>query len=82
MKKIPFLSLLWLIASLAIIPDVWGARKKEVPRSGVESIALSGYVGQRIDDCITHRIMGQNADELIAPFRQQTETRGLWASEF
>jgi hypothetical protein len=60
----------------------YSAHKKSAPKVEVSDVRLSGYVGQRIDDCIRLRIMGQNAEELIAPFRQQTETRGLWASEF
>lgn len=50
--------------------------------SGVADVKLHGYVGRRIDQCIEQRVMGQNADELIAPFRAQQETQGRWASEF
>jgi hypothetical protein len=50
--------------------------------TGITDVKLYGYVGYRIDQCIDRRIMGQNADELIVPFRTQHETQGRWASEF
>lgn len=43
---------------------------------------MSGYVGGRVDDCIRQRVVGQNADELVAPFLLQDEEQNRWASEF
>lgn len=48
----------------------------------IQNVHLRGYVGKRIDDCVRHRVMGQQVEDLIAPFRQQDETQGRWASEF
>lgn len=45
-------------------------------------VKLHGYIGGRIDGCIQNRVKGQNADELTGVFREQKESRTLWASEF
>ena len=47
----------------------------------VKSVKINGYVGGRIDDCILHRVMGQDVDELVEPFRHRNET-WRWQSEF
>ncbi len=74
------LSRIATLLSLAFVAVA--ATAKPAPQSGVKDVRLHGYVGERIDQCIEKRVMGQNADELIQPFRTQTETRGLWRSEF
>lgn len=43
---------------------------------------MSGYIGGRVDDCCRVRVMGQNVDELVEPFKLQDETQQRWASEF
>lgn len=47
----------------------------------IEKIELSGYIGKRINDCIAHRVKAQDANHLIEPFRQRTETN-RWQTEF
>ena len=47
----------------------------------VKSVKIDGYVGRRIDDCISHRVMEQDVDALVEPFRHRTET-WRWQSEF
>lgn len=47
----------------------------------VKSVKINGYVGGRIDDCISHRVMEQDVDALVEPFRHMTET-WRWQSEF
>lgn len=37
----------------------------------VKSVKINGYVGGRIDDCILHRVMGQDVDELCGAFPSQ-----------
>lgn len=59
-----------------------GAQAKIVETTQVKSVAMEGYIGKRVDDCIRKRVMGQNVDELIEPFKLQDETNGRWASEF
>ncbi len=38
----------------------------------VKSVKINGYVGGRIDDCISHRVMEQDVDALVEPFRHRT----------
>ena len=45
------------------------------------AVRLQGYLGEKIDLCIRNRIVPQNAEELIEPFRHREETR-WWQSEF
>ncbi len=71
-----------VVALLAMAAVTLTIAAKSTPKTGVTEIRLQGYVGHRIDQCIEKRIMGQNADELVLPFRTQKETRGRWASEF
>lgn len=47
----------------------------------VESVKLDGYLGHRIDDCITKRVLAQDVDHLIEPFTKKDETHA-WQSEF
>ena len=47
----------------------------------VEKVNIYGYLGKRIDDCIEHRVMGQDVDYLVEPFRHRNEHR-RWQSEF
>lgn len=49
--------------------------------SPVTYIKLSGYVGERIDDCIEHRVKAQDVDHLVEPFRHRKE-KSRWQSEF
>ncbi|CCG99552.1 hypothetical protein FAES_1542 [Fibrella aestuarina BUZ 2] len=46
-----------------------------------QSARLTGFVGDRLDASYQHRILAQNVDRLVAPFRDRTETR-CWQSEF
>lgn len=47
----------------------------------LKSVKINGYVGGRIDDCILHRVMEQNVDDLVEPFRHRDES-WRWKSEF
>lgn len=42
---------------------------------------LNGYVGQKLDASYKNRIMAQDVERLVAPFRNRTET-SCWQSEF
>jgi len=42
---------------------------------------IEGYLGEKIDLCISERIKKQDVDHLIEPFRHREETR-LWQTEF
>ena len=54
---------------------------QSVADSPVKQIKIAGYIGQRIDDCITHRVKAQDVDHLVEPFRHHEET-SRWQSEF
>ena len=47
----------------------------------VASVRVGGYVGGRIDDCFQHRVMEQDVDEIVEPFRHRVES-WKWNSEF
>ena len=42
---------------------------------------MQGYVGKKLDESYEHRILRQDVDELVEPFRHRTESR-LWQTEF
>ena len=58
------------------------AAPKKAPVTAVENVHLTGYVGSRLDGCIAKNVMTMDADKLTGVFSRQTETRGLWATEF
>ncbi len=47
----------------------------------ISNTELKGYLGSKIDLCISQRIKKQDVNELIEPFRYRNETR-LWQTEF
>lgn len=46
-----------------------------------QSALLNGYVGEKLDASYKNRIVAQDFERLIAPFRDRTET-SCWQSEF
>ena len=48
----------------------------------VRDVSLQGYVGERVDGCLEHRVKGQDTDELVATFFHPRDVKGQWASEF
>lgn len=56
-------------------------KKAGTKQSTVEQLKISGYMGSRIDACITHRVKTQDVDHLVKPFTSRNESR-LWQSEF
>lgn len=51
------------------------------PDPTIERISLGGYIGDRINLCIATRVMGQDADYLVEPFRHHEESH-YWQTEF
>jgi DUF1680 family protein len=45
------------------------------------SATMRGFIGKKLDLSYENRILAQNVEELVEPFRHRTETR-LWQSEF
>lgn len=46
-----------------------------------KSVQLNGHVGEKLDASYQNRILAQDVDRLVAPFRNRTET-SCWQSEF
>lgn len=49
--------------------------------SAVKSAEIGGYVGLRLDGSYQNRILAQDIDRLVEPFKNRTET-SCWQSEF
>lgn len=62
---------------ICLFPFIGWSQKTDISRT----IEINGYLGKRIDECITGRIMTQDIDHIIEPFRYKTETH-RWQSEF
>lgn len=81
MKKLLFLLILTGIGT------IYGFRLKEAPAVEIKNInssvhtTMNGYLGKKINLCISERIKKQDVQHLIEPFRYRNETR-LWQTEF
>ncbi len=63
------------------IHAVIAARSGTAPENSLTRVRIGGHVGDRIDLCIRERVMKEDADALVEPFRHLTEGR-KWQSEF
>ncbi len=72
------------LAAVMIISATTASGKKvsEDARARIEKVSVSGYIGQRIGDCIENRVKKQNVEEIIAPFLKQDEVHEMWGTEF
>lgn len=79
-KNISLLILTALFAEQVISQQVVspGVNDKLFP---VRSVIMDGYIGEKLDASYQNRILAQDVDRLIAPFRNRTEDR-CWQSEF
>ena len=48
----------------------------------VGSVRLKGYLGGRLDAMIERHVCGADVDYITACFREKTETKGWWQTEF
>jgi uncharacterized protein len=87
MKKLVMLYLLLLIAGSTIAQK---SAKKVQPHvkpviedylKPADQAIIGGYIGERLDASYQNRVLAQDIDRLIAPFRNRTET-WCWQSEF
>ncbi len=69
----------FLASGLLLITVTANAQSKS--SDPVQHIHIAGYVGERMDACIEHRVKGQDTDHLVEPFRHQNET-SRWQMEF
>jgi DUF1680 family protein len=49
--------------------------------AALDLVQLGGYLGRKIDLCVRNRILAQNWDKLVAPFRRRAES-ACWQTEF
>lgn len=77
-----------LLALTLLLLNGWPASAQEsVPAVVTDrlrpaaSVRLGGFLGQKLDASYEHRILAQDVERFVAPFRTRTETR-CWQSEF
>ncbi len=47
------------------------------------AVEIQGWLGNKLDLCLSHRVMSQDIDRLIKPFRERTESDGSgWRCEY
>ena len=61
--------------------QTFNAVKDKMISYSPSSIKIEGYLGEKMNLVVSERIMAQDVDHLIEPFRHKDETR-LWQSEF
>ncbi len=50
---------------------------------GAADVRLEGWLGAKLDLCLRNRVMAQNVEPLVKPFREQTEVGdGDWRGEY
>ena len=83
----PFFTALLLFLSFSVFANT-NIRKDELKPVDLQltsipaqNIKLKGYPGEKIDLCISRRIISQDIDHLIEPFHLKNET-WAWQSEF
>jgi DUF1680 family protein len=59
------------------------AAQDQLALSGPGTVQIEGWLGARLDACITNRILAQDVGRLIAPFREREEEGGGdWRGEY
>ena len=48
----------------------------------IGGVRLTGYLGERLDRMIERHVIGTDVDYITAPFREKTETKRWWQTEF
>src|SRR5664279_5812488 len=47
------------------------------------AVTLGGHLGHKLNQCITNRVLSQDVDKLVKPFRERTEsTLKEWRGEY
>lgn len=72
---------LLLILLLLPVIESYGQRKVNDKLEPAFAVTVEGHVGKMLDASYTNRILAQDVDKLVSPFRTKTETR-CWQSEF
>ena len=50
--------------------------------SGIGDVRLKGYLGERLEAMIARNVAGKDVEYITAPFREKTEDKGWWQTEF
>ena len=85
--KTSFFALLLLIPVIAVLsqdlPTITVLKNKPVEDAlhPANAVLISGYVGEKLNLSWQNRILAQDVDRLVLPFRNRTET-SCWQSEF
>ena len=79
--KLPFSIFVVFLLGCGICAAGNGKTPKNDIDMAVKSVRIGGYVGGRMDECFHHRVMEQDVDEIVEPFRHRDET-WRWQSEF
>ena len=69
------------LACLGLAVDAESPPMDVLKTTPLGQVQEGGYLGQRIDVCITNRVMAQDVDYLVNVFTRRNETR-LWQTEF
>jgi len=63
-------------ADTTAVPDVFAP-------AAPESVQLNGRLSEKLDLCVTHRLLVQDLESVVAPYRVKTETGGAdWRCEY
>ena len=67
---------------LALVVATGGTTVWAENAADIGSVRLKGYLGERLDAMIERHVIGTDVDYITAPFREKTETKGWWQTEF
>ncbi|MEJ1974604.1 MAG: beta-L-arabinofuranosidase domain-containing protein [Lacunisphaera sp.] len=72
-----------LAAFLALASCLAASVPDKLTPAAPGSIHLGGWLGEKIELCLDHRVMAQDVEKLIQPFRDRTEENiGHWRCEY
>ena len=84
-RKLIFSWLAVLLIAGAAVPVFAEATavKDVLTPAAPESVRITGRLGEKLELCVNHRLLAQDLESLVAPFRARTETGGAdWRSEY
>lgn len=81
MKLIKLKKLIILISIVSLLINPCYAQLVNDYMLPVNNIKMSGHIAEKLNLAYNNRIMAQDVDHLVKPFKNRTETR-LWQSEF
>ena len=80
---LPLLAALLIVGAASPIVTKAATIKDVLMPAAPASVQIGGRLGEKLDLCVTHRILAQDVESVVAPFRARTETGGAdWRSEY